>query len=321
MQSYLKTRSVRSQAFIFLSLVFAGLLIFVVMLGTWIATKTTGLSLFEISDAGKWTGTDPRYAGFLRVMLAVQFVGLFVVPVLVFAYLSDPAPARYLGLRPASLSFFIAGILLLVAAIPLVEYLGFLNQKVAFPRSVEGWMKSTEREAQQQIGMLLRGKSLSNLVLNIIMIAGFAGIGEELFFRGVVQRLAIWGFKNVWVGIVVTAFLFSALHLQFYGFFPRLLLGIFLGAIYWYSGSLWPAILAHFFYDALLITLAYFNPSMISEKQTSIIPSSSMIVMALLSVALSAGLLFYMRKKSTASLERFQQERDLDEPQSFTFEP
>lgn len=320
MQSYLKTRPVPSQVFIFISLVLAAFLIFIMMIGTWIATKATGLSLFEIGDIANWKTTDTRYAVFLRVMLAVQFVGLFVAPALMFAYLSDPEPARYLGLRKSPPLYFITGILVMVAAIPLVEYSGFLNQKMAFPDGIESWMKSTEKDAQQQIGMLLQGRSVSNLILNIVMIAGFAGIGEELFFRGVLQRLAIWGFKNVWIGIIVTAVLFSALHLQFYGFFPRFLLGVLLGAVYWYSGSLWPAIVAHFFYDALLITLAYFNPSMITDEQTSIIPSSSMLVMAIVSAAATAAVVLYMRKKSTVSESRFYQERSIDAPQSFTFD-
>ncbi|HUQ97548.1 MAG TPA: CPBP family intramembrane glutamic endopeptidase [Chitinophagaceae bacterium] len=321
MQSYLKTRSVGSQFFIFLSLVASGLLIFVAMIGTFAAMKATGLSLFELSDVKNWSATDTRYLLFLRIMLAVQFVGLFVVPVLVFAYLSDPAPLRYLGLRKTTPFYLIAAVLLLVAALPLVEYLGALNQKIHFPSGIEGWMKSTEQEAQQQIGMLLKGRSLANLLLNIVMVAGFAGIGEELFFRGVLQRLAIWGFKNVWVGILVAAFLFSALHLQFYGFFPRFLLGILLGVIYWYSGSLWPSILAHFFYDALLITIAYYNPAMISDEQTSLIPSSAMLVSALASAVAVGALLYFMRKKSTASEGAFHQERSLNTPQSFTFEP
>ena len=320
MQTYLKTRSVWSQGFIFLSLVFSGLLIFVAMLGTWAAVKLTGLSLFEISNVSSWNTADPRYLIFLRLMLVMQFLGLFLIPVLVFAYLSDPKPARYLGLRQPPALFFVLGVVIMLAAIPLVEYLGFLNQHIHFPSGVEGWMKNAEKEAQQQIGMLLQKRSLSNLVLNVIMVAGFAAVGEELFFRGVLQRLFIWGFKNVWVGIILAAFLFSALHLQFYGFFPRFLLGIILGAIYWYSGSIWPAILAHFVYDATLIVMAYFNPSMITEEQTSFIPSTSLLMTALVSVAATGGLLIYMRKKSMANREQFLAERNLYEPKHFTFE-
>lgn len=320
MQTYLKTRPVRSQAFIFLSLVTSGLLIFVMMLGMWVATKTTGLSLFELSDTSKWNTADGRYVLFLRLMLAMQFVGVFLVPVLLFAYFSDPAPVRYLGLRKTAPLFFVLGTLAMVTALPLVEYLGFLNQKIDFPNGIESWMKSTEREAQQQISMLLQQRTVSNLITNIVMVAGFAAVGEELFFRSVLQRLFIWGAKNVWVGIIVAAFLFSALHLQFYGFFPRFLLGILLGAIYWYSGSIWPAIVAHFFYDALLITLAYFNPSLIAEEHSSLIPSSAMVVAGLLSAAVTVGLVWYMRKKSTADLAQFQQERLLDGTSTFTFE-
>ena len=91
-------------------------------------------------------------------------------------------------------------------------------------------------------------------------------------------------FKSPWPGIIIAAFLFSAMHLQFYGFFPRFVLGILLGVVYWYSGSLWTAILAHFVYDALLITLAYFNPAMLNEETT----------VKLSSIALTAAVSFVM---------------------------
>jgi membrane protease YdiL (CAAX protease family) len=319
MQTYLKTRPVGAQFFIFLSLVLSGLLILVGMIGTLVVMKLTGVSLAELQNPDGWNEADARYLYLIRLLLAVQFVGLFLAPVLVFAYLSDPKPARYLGLRKAPLLFFVVGILVMIAAIPLSEYLGFLNQRINFPDGIEDWLKKAESQAQRQTLMLLQKRSVSDLLLNIVIVAGFAGIGEELFFRGVLQRLAIWGFKNVWLAIIVTAFLFSALHLQFYGFFPRFLLGILLGAIYWYSGSLWPAIVAHFLYDALLITLAYFNPQLITDEQAPLITAAPLTVTAFVSAVVTAGLLVYMHKKSTADLYRFNKERSLNEPESFTF--
>jgi galactitol-specific phosphotransferase system IIC component len=74
------------------------------------------------------------------------------------------------------------------------------------------------------------------------------------------------------------------MHMQFYGFLPRFVLGILLGAVYWYSGSLWTAILAHFVYDGLLITLAYFNPSIVNEENA----------VKLSSIALSAAFSFFL---------------------------
>src|SRR4051812_44068494 len=115
MQTYLKTRSVWSQGFIFLSLVFSGLLIFVAMLGTWAAVKLTGLSLFEIGDVANWNMGDPRYLIFLRLMLVMQFFGLLLIPVLVFAYLSDPKLAQYLGFRKTPGLYFLLGVLIMLA--------------------------------------------------------------------------------------------------------------------------------------------------------------------------------------------------------------
>lgn len=320
MQTYLKTRTVWSQSAIFISLVVSGLLIFVAMLGTWLSVKVTGLSLFQIGDVSNWNLEDPRYVLFLRVMLVMQFLGLFLIPVLVFAYLSDPTPAWYLGFRKTKPLYWVLGVVVLLAALPFVEYIGYLNQKIQFPTGVAGWMKNAEKDAQQQIGLLLKNRTPANLLLNIFLVAGFAAVGEELFFRGVLQRLFIWGFKNVWVGIILAAVLFSALHLQFYGFFPRFLLGVLLGAIYWYSGSIVPAMLAHFVYDASLLIAAYFNPSMITESESSLLPPGSLLLAGIVSAIVTALLVLYMRKRSTASKEAFLAERRLEPTESFSFD-
>ena len=116
-------------------------------------------------------------------------------------------------------------------------------------------MKASEESAAKQIEFMLKRNTVQDLLLNLVLVAVFAGVGEELFFRGVLQRLFIKLFKNPWAGILVTAFIFSAIHFQFYGFIPRFILGILLGLIYWYSGSLWPAIIAHFAYDAFAVIM------------------------------------------------------------------
>ena len=50
-------------------------------------------------------------------------------------------------------------------------------------------------------------------------------IGEELLFRGAVQRLFLRWVRNPHVAIWVTGTLFSFIHFQFYGFLPRMVLG------------------------------------------------------------------------------------------------
>ena len=84
--------------------------------------------------------------------------------------------------------------------------------------------------------------------------------------------------------------------MQFYGFLPRFVLGILLGVVYWYSGSLWVAILAHFVYDAVLIIAAYFNPNMLNEENS--VKLSSMALVATISLTLITLLVGWMKKQS-----------------------
>ena len=297
MQSYLKTRPVWIQLLLFIGMAL-GIFMAVSVIGMWILSSMTGISMFDVADISKWS-TNPKMLTYVRGMLLLQFLGLFLIPSLLFGYFSDPKPLQYIGIkRPVKPLYWVLGIASLIIAIPLVEYTGLINRQVNFG-GLQKWMQSMEDEALQQIKFMLGKRTISELITNIIFISLFAGIGEELFFRGVLQRLFIKAFKNPWLGIIVTAFLFSALHVQFFGFIPRFLLGILLGAMYWYSGSLLVAIVAHFFYDAFFITWAYFQPQIIDDTGSSITQGTIQIVLALGSAALVALLVWIMKKNST----------------------
>jgi membrane protease YdiL (CAAX protease family) len=165
------------------------------------------------------------------------------------------------------------------------------------------WMKGMEEEATKQIAAMLKIHTPVELLKNIVFIALFAGVGEELFFRGILQRMFIRMTKNPWIGIILTAVIFSGIHFQFYGFFPRLLLGILLGAIYWYSGSLWVAILVHFLYDAAVIVIIYFNPQLLQSPEAGLMQQAGTpsIFVALASLGFTIMLLLQMHKQSVAS--------------------
>ena len=153
----------------------------------------------------------------------------------------------------------------------------------------------------KQIKFMLSRHSVYELAANLIFIAVFAGVGEELFFRGVLQRIFIRMFKDPWAGIVLTAALFSAFHFQFFGFFPRLALGVLLGAMYWYSGSLWLPIIVHFLYDALVLVAIYLNPKYLENPEQPLINQANQVIGAVISVGLVVLILWYMKKKSQAS--------------------
>lgn len=318
MQSYLKTRPVWIQLLLFMGMAI-GIFMIVSLVGMMILSKMTGISMFELGDMTKWNADHPEMLTYVRGMLLVQFLGLFVIPSLLFAYFSDPQPLNYIGLKsPVKPIYWIIGIAALLLAIPMVEYTGLINKKINFG-SAQQWMQSMEDEAAQQIKFMLGKHTPGELLTNIIFISVFAGIGEELFFRGVLQRLFIRVFKSPWAGIIFTAILFSALHVQFFGFIPRLLLGILLGAVYWYSGSLITAMLAHFVYDAFFIILAYFQPQIIDDSESALINQPMQGVMALFSAVLVLLLIWVMKKNSSVTYNEVYKNDTSQNHQDFSF--
>lgn len=307
MTGMLKSRSPLSQFIIFISIALAGLFI-IGFFGTLLISAITGISLDTISDSSKWDINNPATITLIRGMQIVQFVALFVVPVFICSRLFSNDSKKYLGLKkPDRNLYYLAGCAALIAAIPVTNYLGLINRNIPLPDSIEQWIAKSEAEAQRTINLLVSQHTLKDLFLNIICIAGLAAVGEELLFRGMAQRLLIKMFKNHWAGIIVTAILFSAIHMQFYGFLPRFALGIILGVIYWYSGSLWVAMAAHFVYDALLITLIYFKPEMANETVANAKPQE-LLIPAIVSLTATFFLTMWMIKKSKSSYQNWYEE-------------
>ena len=320
MQTYLKTKPVWMQLLLFLGMAF-GLFMIATIIGVSVLSKMTGINILELQDSKSWDLANPRMVTFMRGMILLQFLFLFSIPALLFSYFSDPYPMNYLGLKaPGNSMYWIWGILLIIVAYPFVEYIGYINQKIPIGGNTERWMKGLEEEAARQIQFMLKERTPVELVKNLVFIALFAGIGEELFFRGILQRMFIRATKSPWAGIVITAIIFSGIHFQFYGFFPRMFLGVLLGAIYWYSGSLWVAMLAHFLYDAAVIVLIYFNPQMLENAEASLIKGQQMqlLIGAVISLALTFVILRRMQKQSVNSYEAVYN-NDLPKKDDFSF--
>lgn len=301
MRGFMKTKSASNQ---FLVLICVVLVCFFILgtVGTIILSSVSGIGLKEMADPSKLDLTKPVYINMLRGMQAIQFVSLFVAPTFICTWLYSRENKKYLGLKaPSHPGYIIAGVGVMLIAIPFTGLLGELNRNIPFPKNMASWMHEQEVDAARTIQALLSRHTLADLLLNLLCIAGFAAVGEELLFRGMVQRLLIKMFKSPFVGILVSAALFSAMHMQFYGFFPRLALGILLGLIYWYSGSLWVAMLAHFIYDAVLIIMAYNNPSMLAEENS--LPVNNLILAGSISFLVVVLLLIWMRKKSVTTFE------------------
>ena len=141
-------------------------------------------------------------------------------------------------------------------------------------------------------------KSISGLLVNLLMIGVIAAVGEELIFRGLMQSLMTQMLKNPHMAILITALLFSAFHFQFFSFLPRFVLGLILGYLMYYGQSIWYPILAHFVNNAMGVIYYYFNSrgsadDMLEEIGTStLIPVAAVISLALF---LLCGALWYFQ--------------------------
>jgi membrane protease YdiL (CAAX protease family) len=131
-------------------------------------------------------------------------------------------------------------------------------QLPGFLSEVEVWMKEMEVQLMELTNFLTDFQSIPELLMGILVIGVFAGIGEELFFRGLIQPKMQFYFRSPHLGIWVTAFVFSAIHVQFFGFLPRMFLGAVFGYLYHYTGSLVYPIVGHTLNNALTLLLVYF---------------------------------------------------------------
>lgn len=197
---------------------------------------------------------------FLKYLQLVQSVGLFIIPSIILAGMFKDSPGQFLQLehKPYFRSVILA-ICIVVAASPLINLTGVLNSKMSFPdwlSGMETWMRNSEKNAEELTNLFLNTKTTGGLLFNLFMIGLVPAVGEELLFRGIIQRVLIQWTRNKHLGIWIAAIFFSGLHFQFYGFIPRALLGVMFGYMLIISGNMWLPVIAHFINNSVAV-IAY----------------------------------------------------------------
>lgn len=202
------------------------------------------------------------HANSLRLTQFVASMIVFVGTPCVFFYLTAKPQCSFreyfkLNKKNDSILYILAFVALL-SITPIVNYTTLINEQMTLPdclKEIEDLLKKMEDLAKEMTLELLKTDSGLTFIINLIVIAAAPAIGEELMFRGALQRTLHEKFSPFWA-IVITSVLFSALHFQFYGFIPRFLLSVFLGMLYYLSGSIKLNMLVHFTNNALAV-LAY----------------------------------------------------------------
>lgn len=241
--------------------------------------EASGTSLEAALSLSQDSSIDERNR--VRVLQMMVHFFMFALPAILVSWFAFRAswPTR-LGLSQSPMvPTVVLAILFIAAAFPLAQLVYEWNQAIPLPE----WMSTMEEQADQMIASLLIMERWDELLFNILAVAAIPALGEELVFRGLVQGQlqrsfalgtaqgrfnlspSMQGHLAVWVSAV----LFSAIHMQFEGFFPRILLGAALGYLFLWTRNLWVPIAAHFFNNAAQVLIQYFQEPVAPEQDES----------------------------------------------------
>lgn len=251
--------------------------------------------------------TGPGLQAMWLLQLVSTTLPLFLAPV-VFARWVVREPQDYLKVNIKFTPVLLALIFIIMTfSSPIIEVLSNLNQRLALPhflKGLEDWMRTKETQAEQAQNLMLKMNTIGDLISNLLLVGLLTAIAEEFMFRGVVQTIFVRWTRNPHAAIWITAILFSAFHVEFYGFLPRLMLGVFFGYFVYWSGSIWTSVWAHFINNGTAVVITY----LFQHKKISISPDDQHVFnysAYVLSIIITVFLLYSYRTVSlTANSER-----------------
>ncbi len=200
----------------------------------------------------------------LKFIQGFNTIGAFMIPGIIAAYLLSTNPATFIGADSFPRKYGLTLILLIIVALSgmvISDTLYNLTTSISFPsplQSVEQYFKNMDKAYQEQLEAFLKMNSLIDFVEIFVIVAVLPAVCEETLFRGVLQPVMGKAVKNDHLGIIIIAFLFALLHRQFYSFLSIMALGIVLGYLRYWSGSLWVPVIMHLINNGAWTIAIYF---------------------------------------------------------------
>ena len=238
---------------------------------------------------------DPKYIAAFKFMQIVGSIGTFIIPAFLFSFFFT---GNFFSYYPFERFHGILSVLLVVlmmlSVVPFINYMAELNLKMQIPiEAVDRAFRDLEVEAEKVMEAFTSTKTVGGLLVNLLMIGVIASVGEELIFRGLLQRILTAWMRNAHIPILITAFLFSTFHFQFLSFLPRFILGIILGYLLYFGKSIWYPILAHFVNNTLGVVYYFFYSRGSAEDVWEEIGTSSFFPVSAV-ISLLLFLLFFL---------------------------
>ena len=246
-------------------------------------------------------------ANTMRLAQTIQTIIMFLCSALVFAYLCHGNVKAYFkaGIK-INIKYLLFAIAIIIVIQPLIYTISYYNHQLVLPdflAPLENWMKDKEAVAERTMNLLFEERTITGLVLNLLVIAVVAGLAEEFFFRGCIQQMIQKIVNNPHAAVWIAAVIFSVMHFQFYGFVPRVLLGALLGYLYIWSGSIWVPVIIHTIHNALNVVIAfvYYNTEMYGRMENFGLADNVLFIIT--SVILSLVIVFILYRKKIIALK------------------
>jgi membrane protease YdiL (CAAX protease family) len=283
-----------------LILLIAVSLVIMMVIGVLVAIPFFGVGILESFNSVN-DFNNPQTIRFLKYFQVINQIGFFILPAIIYAYLENRNVKSYLNIdkQPGFFRLIIA-VFLIVAAIPAINWLVGINEQMHLPvfmKSVEDWMRESEDKTNELTEAFLNVHTISGLLVNIFIIAFLAAVGEEFLFRGVILKLFFEWLKNPHFAVLISSILFSALHMQFFGFLPRTVLGILFGYIYLWTGSLWIPVILHFVFNGITVVAAFLYQKGIISTDIDALGTTNNIYVISASIILTIVFLLIIYKK------------------------
>ncbi|MEA5458822.1 CPBP family intramembrane glutamic endopeptidase [Arcicella sp. LKC2W] len=256
----------REQPLLAKILILVGFTLVFMTIGSLIAiflfSSMTGMPFEQVAEFSKHLN---EYQNMYDGVMALQTFSTpipFIAASLFYWYYIEKQTIHTLSFQEAKPLDFVLVALLVIGFMGFDALIIEMNQNMKLPdtwKNVEKAMKDSENATAELTKFLTNFHSISQLIVALVVVAVLAGVSEELLFRGVLQNIVLKATKNPHVAIWFSAFTFSFIHFQFFGFVPRMLLGALFGYLYFWTKSLWIPMFAHIVNNGFTLIMAYLS--------------------------------------------------------------
>jgi len=259
-----------------------------------IATSFLHVPLTGLSDALM----KSENANLSRLLQFITTLFFMAIPSFIFARIMSNRAFHYMGFNGAVTGkqvFILVGIVFIAMIVSGV--LSEVNEMIPLTKKAESYFQNLEDEYNKEMFAIANMKSTQDYIVSLIIIALLPALFEEMLFRGALQPVMISITRNAFAGILITSILFSAIHMSYYGFLPRLALGLIIGYVFYFSKNLWLSVVTHFLYNGFGVTQLY-SLTKAGQLDADTMDDTFPLYYGLFAVAALFGI-FYMFKKES----------------------